>query len=268
MKAIRIKVLPPTNTKGSRFSLSAHGWPRKIYPRDGGSEKELWAVVGQYLRDLKESGVHFADGTQVVIGGLDNDEDVAVLHFDEDARGINFGISHPRGKPVDALLTPPEKRVWNNPASRKKRVSKKKAASRKKAPARKKVAVGARSRITKKPPTKRLRQRRAKNLTGPAGFFPNPAKRASYTVYALRERGGEKELLKLEHNHLVPAWADGQNFATKAAARAAVEKLREHFPSNIRAVAVAPTTDSDSKVFRELTGTLRGLGAGSRLGKK
>lgn len=79
-----------------------------------------------------------------------------------------------------------EAKIKMNPTARKKRVSKKKAAPRKKSAAkkkttaRKKVAINAPSRATGKPPSKRLRSRRARNTV--PGAYPNPAPRKGYSV--------------------------------------------------------------------------------------
>ena len=61
-------------------------------------------------------------------------------------------------------------------------LAKARAARKKKTPA--KIAVGAKSRVTKKAPSKRLKARRAKNVK--AGYFPNPKPKAPNKKFTVK----------------------------------------------------------------------------------
>lgn len=169
MKAVLIKWLGPTNTRGSRLQFSADGWPTKSYSRNySGGDNETLELLGRYFADLKKQGVRIGPNVKVVLGSLPKGQDVAAL-----TDGYNI-------HEISAFKS--------NPAARKKRVSKKKAATRKKAAAKKKttarkrIAINAPSRATGKPPSKRLRSRRARNTV--PGAYPNPAKRKKKPLLA------------------------------------------------------------------------------------
>lgn len=249
MKAIRIKWLGPTNTRGARYSLSADGWPTKTFPKeygDGDSPREL---VAKYFEFLRSKGVRLGGNVRVAVGTLPNGDDAAVLF----APGDDFPIWH---------VTPK-----SNPAARKKRVSKKKAAPRKKtaakkkAAAKKRIAINAPSRATGKPPSKRLRSRRARNTV--PGAYPNPKARkrtVSHNIYALAMYGGEPRLYIFDGDKFVPSWAEGKRYASAAAAKRAMDGLKGNVPAKVKMLGVFPVTQSDSVVFREFTGKFRGMG--------
>lgn len=87
MKAILIKVLAPTNTRGKRFKLSAYGWPSKTYAAsDFYARAQMKDVVQYYLNDLQTlHGLSLANHTRLAIGGIDNDTSAAVLFWPDEA---------------------------------------------------------------------------------------------------------------------------------------------------------------------------------------
>ena len=143
-----------------------------------------------------------------------------------------------------------------------KAATRKKPAAKKKAATKKRIAINAPSSATGKAPSKRLRSRRARNIT--AGAFPNPKQRAKtqvHLIYALGERGGEQLMYIFDGHKFVPSWAEGKRYGSKAVAVREMRRIASMVPPAIKVLIGAfPATQSDSAIYREFTGQYRGMG--------
>lgn len=237
----------------------------KTYSKDdrfSGDDSE-WRALGQYFRDLQKKGVRFGDGIQVR-GNPAPRSGVRIVH--NKMLGGWFIVRGPHQTPISGRFdTKAEAQAWlkrnnKNPSARKKKAAaKKKPAAKKKAPARKKIAVTAKSRATGKPPSARLKKRRAANKV--PGAYPNPAARGvSSKIYAIATHGGEPRIYVFDGAKFVPSWAEGKAYKTAAAASKVMHAMREKLPRNVEKVGVFPGYLSDSTIYREMTGKNRGMG--------
>lgn len=104
----------------------------------------------------------------------------------------------------------------------------------------KKVAVSAKSRATGKPPTARLKARRKKNLTAPAGYFPNPVKRKSAPKFVVKvttnagKVGYSSDLGTLDTDIKVASKL------SEKMAEARAHEIFKYFKKHLRVVEVVP----------------------------
>lgn len=139
---------------------------------------ELERDYAAQIRDGNWSGV--LDAAKIKLNPSPRGSGVRIVH--NKLLGGWYIVRGPHQTPISGRYnTKAEAQAWlnrnkANPAARKKKVTaKKKTAAKKKPTARKKIAVNAKSRATGKPPSARLKKRRARNTV--PGAYPNPAKR-------------------------------------------------------------------------------------------
>lgn len=73
MKAIRVRYLPPTNHKGSRFKASADGWGSVTIPYDHGHANPAWLAA---LALIEKRNPKYISGLPTVFGYTDNGQTV------------------------------------------------------------------------------------------------------------------------------------------------------------------------------------------------